>query len=113
MNPVSHLANRFAFKSYIACSEAKFYKLSCTLRCPFFRNRAIKALDEHLKKSAEVSQASWPSLDDDEESALPKKHSNGNKDLESSNASSGEGSMSPDIVTIDMKDIQNGNISSS
>ncbi|XP_039271107.2 transmembrane protein 115-like [Styela clava] len=71
------------------------------------RNKAIKALDERLKKStSDSSAAAWPSLNDDDEG----EESSEKKQIPSTNeiskngheSSSADGSASPDIVTIDM-----------
>lgn len=70
------------------------------------RNKAIKALDERLKKStSDSSAAAWPSLNDDEEASETGKEeaSNASGNAKNGNeSSSADGSASPDIVTIDM-----------
>lgn len=73
------------------------------------RNKAIKALDERLKKSTSEANAAWPSLDNDDDDgevsnvtghSEPNVQQSVNKST--SQSSSPDGSASPDIVTIDM-----------
>lgn len=69
------------------------------------RNKAIKALDERLKKSNSDSGTAWPSLEEDEvnRAASEVVVDITQQSTKSSNLSSSpDGSASPDIVTIDM-----------
>lgn len=67
------------------------------------RNKAIKALDERLKKST-VDSSAWPSLDGEAKDVENDKAAISEPESKISHESSSlDGSTSPDIVTIDME----------
>lgn len=70
----------------------------------FHRNKAIKALDERLKKSTSEASAAWPSLEDEEMGKIDTEPTVNvpHPTKPDSQSSSPDGSASPDIVTIDM-----------